>query len=271
VAAAAAPLPTDTPAGAQANTLASTAVVSVDLDREQTAALLREVPPVYNTQINDLLLAALGQALADWSGRTRVLIDIEGHGREELFADIDLSRTVGWFTAIAPLALDLEGLREPGARIKSVKEQVRQVPQRGVGYGLLRYLGGDGEALEAQAPLLFNYLGQIERGEEAGAAWRLADEPAGAQASPRARQSHLLVLNAHIADGALTFEWSFSTNLYRRATVERLAAAVLEELRALIRHCLTPEAGGVTVSDFPLVQFDDATLDDLLDTVEFEE
>ena len=134
------------------NTIASTRSVTVALSPGETRALLQDVPGVYRTQINDVLLAALGRVLARWTGGERVLIDLEGHGREQdLLAGSDLSRTVGWFTTIFPVAISMP----PGgwdAALKSVKEQLRAVPHRGPGYGALRYLTGAGTDAGQRAP-----------------------------------------------------------------------------------------------------------------------
>ena len=130
-------IPTDFSVGD--NTGASARTVSVALEVEETLTLLRDVPSAYRTQINDILLAALGSALSRWTGSPLVHITLEGHGREELFDDVDLSRTVGWFTTTFPIRLDLRETNDPGDLIKSVKEQLRRVPNRGIGYGLLRY------------------------------------------------------------------------------------------------------------------------------------
>jgi hypothetical protein len=127
------------------NVLAAARSVSVTLGVEETRALLREVPQAYRTQINDVLLAALVQAIGQWTGDRTLLVDLEGHGREDLFADVDLSRTVGWCTSIFPVRLDLSEADGPGAALKAVKEQLRRVPRRGIGYGLLRHLAGDAE------------------------------------------------------------------------------------------------------------------------------
>jgi hypothetical protein len=112
-------LPVD---GDGANTVGSTRAVTVRLDPRQTRALLQDVPGAYRTQVNDVLLAALGRVLAQWTGRDRVLIDLEGHGREDdLFDGVDLSRTVGWFTTIFPVALDVSGGADWGGALKSVR------------------------------------------------------------------------------------------------------------------------------------------------------
>src|SRR6185295_10843687 len=152
-------LPVDTEGGE--NNRESLGTVTVVLGREQTQALVQEVPQVYHTQINDVLLTALGQALGKWSGEEKVLVDLEGHGREDIFDGVDLSRTVGWFTTMYPVALDLPGEPDLGHALMAVKEQIRAVPGRGLGYGALRYLTGTAPAVDA--PVSFNYLGQFVR------------------------------------------------------------------------------------------------------------
>ena len=134
-------LPLDYQAEETQNAVASTAQINVNLNPEETRDLLEEVPKAYKTQINDILLTALLQTFNQWTTLPSVLIDLEGHGREDLFSDVDLSRTVGWFTTIFPVLLKLDNNRNLEVIIKSVKEQLRQIPARGLGYGLLRYPG----------------------------------------------------------------------------------------------------------------------------------
>ena len=156
-------VPLDLPGGE--NVAASTATVTVQLNEENTRALIQEMPKAYQTQVNDALLTALAQVLASWTGKNTVRFDLEGHGREPLFDDIDLTRTVGWFTTIFPVQLDVN-TSDPGGALKAVKEQLRQVPNRGLTYGLLRYLTTDsqmnGRLSALPAPdVAFNYLGQL--------------------------------------------------------------------------------------------------------------
>ncbi|MGH7999038.1 MAG: amino acid adenylation domain-containing protein, partial [Brasilonema sp.] len=150
------------------NTVASERTVSIALSVEETQALLQDVPTAYRTQINDVLLTALVQTFAQWTGEHLLLVELEGHGREEIFDDVDLSRTVGWFTTHFPVLLDLEKASNPGEALKAVKEQLRGIPKRGIGYGLLRYLNGNKEITEQlqalpQAEVKFNYLGQFDQ------------------------------------------------------------------------------------------------------------
>jgi len=246
-------LPVDHP---EAQNLESSAkVITVALSTEHTESLLRDVPAAYGTQINDVLLAAFALSLRAFTGSDAVLFDLEGHGREEIFPGVDLTRTVGWFTTMFPVVLDLGIDADPGRIIKSVKEQLRLIPGRGLGYGLLRYLRGDEalrRALEAlpQAEVLFNYLGQMGQAVPEASPLRAARESAGAQHSPRARRTHLLEVNASIAGGKLQVQLTYGDAVHERSSVTALAERFMESLRGLIAHCLSPEAGGYTASDF---------------------
>src|SRR2546430_660943 len=190
-----------------ANTIASTRALAVHLDPDETRALLSDVPGVYRTQINDVLLAALGRVLSRFSGSDRVLVDLEGHGREEILPGVDLSRTVGWFTTIFPVTLDLAGDGGWASTLKSVKEQLRAVPGRGLGYGALRYLregvpGAEGLAGGAEPEVSFNYLGQFDWGS-AGGEGLVRGMPGGlgGDASPEAARSHVLGLVGAVQNG----------------------------------------------------------------------
>src|SRR5205814_1860551 len=131
-------------------------------------ALLQRVSEAYGTRINEVLLAALGQSYAQWTGERSLLIDFEGHGREELFEGVDLSRTIGWFTTVFPVLLAFGDATHAKAVLKEIKEELQNIPNRGIGYGLLRYLYKDrnvAEQLQAlpQAQVIFNYLGRLEK------------------------------------------------------------------------------------------------------------
>jgi amino acid adenylation domain-containing protein/non-ribosomal peptide synthase protein (TIGR01720 family) len=256
----AAALPRDNPGAV--NTEAGEASVRVSLGADETRALLQDVHGAYNTRINDLLLAGLGQAVARWTGRAELLLDLEGHGREDIFAGVDLARTVGWFTTVFPLRLRLD--REgPGEMLKSVKEQLRRIPRQGIGYGVLRYLGADPRRsmLAALRPeLSFNYLGQMDTLTGSAPLPGLAPEPCGRSSSARGLRSHLLAVNAFVAKGCLEVIWSYHREIHRAETVERLAADFLQALRALIAHCRLREAGGYTPSDFPAARLNEQQL-----------
>ncbi|QDL07557.1 hypothetical protein DP113_06235 [Brasilonema octagenarum UFV-E1] len=231
-----APLPLDSPAIASENTVGSSHIVSVSLSAEQTRTLLQDVPVAYNTQINDVLLTALVQSFAGWTGYDSLLIELEGHGREDLFEDIDLSRTVGWFTSIFPVCLKLGNLHHPGEALKSVKEQLRCIPNRGIGYGILRYLNPDiSKQLELlpQAQVSFNYLGQFDQTHLAPLGWKYAQESSGSIHSPKGQRRHLLNVNGLVIEGRLQLEWKYSKAFHHQATVENLANNYVKVLEAI--------------------------------------
>ena len=156
----------------------------------ETRLLLTTAPLPYHARVEDLLLTALALAAARWSGDGRLLLEMEGHGRDdgdETARGIDLSRTVGWFTATWPQLLDVRGAATPGDALRAVKEQLRQVPRRGLGWGLL-LSGAAGDRLRAlpRPRLAFNYLGQLDGALAAGGPLRPAAESPGPAQSPRA-------------------------------------------------------------------------------------
>ncbi|GAB1539475.1 hypothetical protein NUACC21_21420 [Scytonema sp. NUACC21] len=272
-------LPIDYPQGKEVNTVASSASVSVSLNEEQTQSLLVEVPSAYNTQINDVLLTALAQSLQQWTGKSTFLVDLEGHGREELFEDVDLSRTVGWFTTVFPVLLELD-TDQPGQALKSIKEELRRVPKRGIGYGLLRYISQDTAVrgqLQAlhQAEIGFNYLGQFDRVlPKSDFVLGLGNESSGSVFSPQGKRNYLLEVNGVVISGRLQMEWIYSENVHKRDTVERLAWSFIEKLQDLIAHCQSTDAGGYTLSDFPLANLNEEKLKkitNLLNQIEVDE
>ncbi|PYS97071.1 MAG: hypothetical protein DMF50_02025 [Acidobacteria bacterium] len=257
-------VPVDHPAGD--NLEGSARVATSVFTEEETRALLQDLPAAWRTEINDVLLTALAQAVAAWTGERSVLIDLEGHGREEILEDVDLSRTIGWFTTITPVLLVLEGDRGPGEALKTIKEQLRAVPARGIGYGLLRYLRGDREiaarlAALPQAEISFNYLGQFDATVPESSPFRFAGESTGPVVSPRGRRTHLLEIGGYVASGRLRINWKYGSALHARATIETLARRFETALRSLIALGGRPEAAPYTPSDFPLARLDQATLD----------
>ena len=247
------------------NTVATADSLSVSLSVAETTGLLQEVPSVYRTQINDALLTALAQAVRKWTGERALLVDVESHGREVIANDLDLSRTVGWFTSAFPVVIELAG-NDLAVAIKSVKEQLRRIPQNGFSYGLLRFLSNDGiPADQALQPEIgFLYLGQFDQELSASAPIRLAKESSGPAQSPQQRRSHLLDLEARVTGGQLQVSLTYSQSLHRRETIGRLAEAFIEELRALINHCRSAQEISYSPSDFPEAELNQQELDDLI-------
>ncbi|MFE9411577.1 non-ribosomal peptide synthase/polyketide synthase [Streptomyces sp. NPDC006704] len=259
--------PAGLPAGRPGpNTYATSATVTVTLDAETTDALLRRVPEAYRTQVNDVLLSALGHTLAQWCGRDTVLIGVEGHGREDLFADVDLSHTVGWFTAEFPLALCVD----PGAgwhdTLRSVKEQLRAVPAHGLSHGALRHLLPDSPLTGAPAPQVgFNYHGQWDGGSGSGdGLLRTALAPTGSDTDPDAPRPYVLDITGVVQEGRLELGWNYPEAVHDESTVRALAEQMITALRDIVAHCASPGAGGRTPGDFPLAGLTQDGLDRLV-------
>jgi amino acid adenylation domain-containing protein/non-ribosomal peptide synthase protein (TIGR01720 family) len=241
--------------------------VKVELGTEETRQLLQEAPGAYHTQINEVLLTAVMGAWEKWTGKRRMLIDVEGHGREiEGMDGMDVSRTVGWFTAVYPVRLEMGKREDIGERLKGIKEQLRRVPKRGAGYGVLRYISKDKEVVErlknqAAAEISFNYLGQVDGVLAQAGTFRQAEVLEESSRGERNRRNHLLEVEARVEGGRLRVEWNYSRAVHRRATIEAIAWNFVEELEAIVRHCVSPGAGGFTPSDFPLANLGQNTLD----------
>ncbi|QHO75456.1 non-ribosomal peptide synthetase [Bradyrhizobium sp. CCBAU 051011] len=239
--------------------------VLLSFEQELTQRLLRDAPSAYRTQINDLLLAGLARAVWRWSGQDEVLVELEGHGREDLFSDLDIARTVGWFTTAFPVRL-AGGAQQPSALIKSVKEELRGIPGRGLGYGVLRYLGSEEQraALSgiAEPKIAFNYLGQIDGGTGEDALFAMATESAGPSRDASSPLRRWLSVNGTVREGQLRLSFGFGRKRYRRETIERLAALYEAAMRELVDHC-TSGARGLTPSDVALSGLGQAEIDHL--------
>ncbi|TRU43400.1 MAG: amino acid adenylation domain-containing protein, partial [Microcystis aeruginosa Ma_QC_Ca_00000000_S207] len=266
-------LPLDYQADATANTFANANILSFSLTEEQTRLLLQGVPQAYNTQINDILLTALVQTFARWTNFPGLLLDLEGHERENVINSLTLSRTIGWFTSIFPVFLTLENIENTGDSLKSIKEQLRQIPNRGVDYGIGYYLNPD---LSIQfrlrnypkAQVSFNYLGQFTDSQISSLGGKFAKESSGSIHSPLGQRSHLIDINGIVVGGKLEIEWQYSEKFHQKTTIENLANAYRDSLESLINHCLSAE-GGYTPSDFPDADLNQAELDELLLELDF--
>ncbi|MFZ6180955.1 non-ribosomal peptide synthase/polyketide synthase [Nannocystis pusilla] len=247
-------------------TVGDSRTVDVELSEAETRALLHDVSAAYRTEINDVLLSALAAALSSFCDTDTVCVTLEGHGREALIEDVDVSRTVGWFTSMFPVWLTVPGTDDPATLLKGVKEQLRSVPNRGFGYGWLRYAHPDAAvraALSVDPQVVFNYLGQLDMAAQGRGLLGPAAEPTGRTTSSRMALWHALAVNGGVWQGRLRFEWTYSSAIHDESTVARLAARFVAALRRLIAHCAAGEAFGYTPSDFPLARLGQQALDGL--------
>nr|WP_306307793.1 non-ribosomal peptide synthetase [Nocardia transvalensis] len=252
--------------------------VRVSVPAAVTDAVLTALPGLYHGGANDGLLSALAMAVTRWRGvqaGDAVLVRLEGHGREEdVVPGADLSRTVGWFTSVYPVRLDLAGANlteafaggaAAGRIVKSVKEQVLSVPDKGLGYGLLRYLNPEtASALGAVGQISFNYLGRVSAADVpaqfAEIGWVPVDDLGELSAVQDAEMpaNGVLDINAIVTDGEdgpqLNASFAFPAGLLTREQAQQVADLWVEALTALADHARGTDVGGLTPSDLPLVR-----------------
>ena len=258
--------PLDFPKPQRPNTAGSARTITRSLDADATAALLHIAAVALRARMNEVLLAALLRAASRQTGNRALLIDVESHGRQaELIGDGDLSRTVGWFTAIAPAVLDLGQATDMEQAVLTVKEQLRALPDDGLGFGVLRYLSGTPAGLAGlpQPALSFNYLGHLDGPAESSALFQLSRDPAGPTASPRSERPHAVTLDAAVEAGTLRMTWTFHENLHRPQRMEDLADGMLSDLARLSARHSFRQAAALAPSDFPLAQLAAADLAEL--------
>ncbi|WP_405503701.1 amino acid adenylation domain-containing protein [Streptomyces anulatus] len=273
------PLLTARPLGPR-DTTGTAERLTTTLPPDVTEPLLTSVPTAFHAGVQDVLLAALALALGHWRRErgggegTAVLLDVEGHGRDTGDPGVDLSRTVGWFTVLHPVRLDpgphawedvTSGADATGTAVKRVKEQMRALPDHGVGFGLLRHLNPTTVAGLAALPVPqvgFNYLGRFPAPgtpiDPAHPRWRVAGELSFVGGVDRGlRLAHGLEVDAAVRDGTdgprLAATWSRATGMWPEADVRAVADHWFQALRGLVRHASRQEASGHTPSDFPLV------------------
>ncbi|WP_124285810.1 non-ribosomal peptide synthetase [Streptomyces sp. ADI92-24] len=261
-------------------------------------SLLTTAPGAFHAGVDDVLLTGLALAVCSWRAKratrlggprpegTAVLLDLESHGREQISERLDLSRTVGWFTSLYPVRLDPGPLdaRDPGRfdagiverAVKRVKEQLRTLPDHGVGYGMLRHLNPATRsrlATAAQPQIGFNYLGRYAASQEPadnteGADWDVLLDGGGPRSQdPDMPVHHVIDINAHtedLPDGPrLVTRWTWPSDLLKEEDVGALSEAFVRALRTIAEHVQRPDAGGYTPSDLPLVSLNQAQIDRL--------
>jgi non-ribosomal peptide synthase protein (TIGR01720 family) len=254
-------------AGDGGDTMADAAQAQARLQPTLTAQLLGPARHAYRTEAGELMLTGLMRALRRWRGIGELAIELEGHGRETDLPGLeglDLSRTVGWFTCLYPVQLELAPGNDLGADIRRVKNSLRAVPGKGLGWGALRYLAADPVIASAPAPqLVFNYLGQFHSSAAAGL--RPATEFSGTAIAPANRRTHALLVTARVVDGAAVLDISYGRARFDATEMQDLADLLAQELQAVITHCLDPRNGGLAASDLDLLALSQDELDNIFD------
>ena len=236
--------------------------VSGELTEKDTAALLTEANKPYNTQINHLLLTALYKTVSKWTGERKITIEMEGHGRN--LEDIDVSRTIGWFTSMYPVSLEVSTC-SLGENIKEVKEQMMKIPNNGVGYGILKYIGEygkDARDFNNASQIRFNYLGQFDK-EVDNDLFSISNIYTGEESATENFMTTGIDINCMVVNGVFTVEFAFNKKQYKLETLESFKNSYMENLKAVIDHTIKEEKVHFTPSDFNGCPLNQRELDSL--------
>lgn len=218
------------------NFVSDSASFSFHLDESTTEALLRQAPLTYSARIQELLVAALAQAIGSITGHSHITLDLEGHGRHESDSQTDLSRTVGWFTTIYPVSLNIAASASINDSVASIRDQLRRIPEEGFHYPLLRYIAAPDAFRDApRSPILFNYHGQLDTALQRTGGWTLASEAVAPLRSTQARRSHLFEIISAVSNNRLQVEWLYNCRLHQQAEIEALVGSFQQQLIALSR------------------------------------
>ena len=258
--------------------------VHISWDKKHTDDLLNKTQKAYNTEINDLLLSAFALALANWQQIDNVSFNLEGHGREECVSGVDITRTVGWFTSLFPVVLDLPVIKDINnltdadykACIQSIKEQLRHIPDKGLSYGALKYLASSLSSSKEQTDAIsslhiskasFNYLGQFggDDKSQANDSWGFAHESSGFAVDPKNHHPNLLDLNGMVMDGVLSFSIAFSVDHFSKKSIDEFSKLFKEYVLKIIEHCASKKEVSYTPSDFVTTNLSQVKLDQILE------
>jgi amino acid adenylation domain-containing protein/non-ribosomal peptide synthase protein (TIGR01720 family) len=225
---------------------------SFTLTEIATEALLTRANQAFNTEVNDLLLTALARAMKEWHGKRRTLITFEGHGREGIVEEVDVTRTVGWFTSMYPVILELPEKEDMGFQIKCTKEMLRRIPNKGMGYGILKYITPEefkrDIRFESKPLVSFNYLGRFDEDLKKGL-FRIAEEPMGTPISSEVETTSEIDINGMVSGRQLRMTIYYNQKLFEEKTIEKIAFAFEKELNEVTRYCMNCEFPELTPSD----------------------
>ncbi|TYP76743.1 non-ribosomal peptide synthetase [Paenibacillus methanolicus] len=237
--------------------------LTLSLDENETEFLLTKANLVCNTRTDELLLTALALAVNEETRSKEMVAELEGHGREELRDNLDVSRTVGWFTSMYPVRLRLDGERLVD-HVKGIKEQLRAIPNKGIGYGVLKYVKRRLPAKENLKRIRFNYLGEMDNRFKNEAARMRFDDHGEEQDACNAMTS-LLEINALVVGGRLTVWVAFDESDYRFDTIDRVSRRMMGHIQAILQFCAEAERIEYTTSDFDAAELSQAEIEALFE------
>jgi bacitracin synthase 1 len=251
------------------NFVKDTRSISFNLGEKETALLLTRVNEAFKTEVNDILLTALGLSIQETFGLDRVLLALEGHGREDILEDMDVSRTVGWFTSVYPVLMEFSFWQDTGRQIKEIKEILRKVPNKGVGYGILKYLTAEeytkNTLFKLSPKISFNYLGQVDADIDRLFSFELAKESVGNLQGKTDQREYELDIRGVTANKRLAVTIYYNGTHFKAETMEAFAVNIETSLRHIIEFCCSKEKTEFTPSDFTCEGLSIESVDRLVD------
>ncbi|MCH5454748.1 amino acid adenylation domain-containing protein, partial [Bacillus toyonensis] len=215
--------------------------VQLTLSLTETEKLLRKTNLAYNTEINDIFMTALGMTLEKWTGRQKILVSLEGHGREEINSQIDVTRTIGWFTSMFPVILDMSMTSTISSQINMVKKTLQNIPNKGIGYGILKYLTDEKNKqnlkCELQPDICFNYLGQLDQEKDMNV-FSISTLSSGQALNPNSERAYSIDITGAVIKGQLVFDFIYNKFEYEEETMNKLVSNFERNLLGIIEHCI---------------------------------
>ncbi|KDE25689.1 nonribosomal peptide synthetase subunit, partial [Bacillus safensis FO-36b] len=248
--------------------VAETKSVQMQLTETETEHLLTDIHLPYTTEMNDILLCALGLAVQEWTGESHVHVQLEGHGREDILSGLDVSRTIGWFTSMYPVVLEAKPDQTIADAIKGTKEMLRRVPNKGIGYGILKYMtAAEPSGQHVHPEISLNYLGQIDQ-EVTTELFGPSTYDMGRQASPDSEAVYKLNLSGLVQQNRFILSCSYCAREYEEQTIQQFMALLKGKIQSIITHCLAQQEREFTPSDFSAADLEMDEMDDIFDMLE---
>jgi non-ribosomal peptide synthase protein (TIGR01720 family) len=249
------PLPVDRSIPKEKRKYRHNETITICLEEKSTNQILHQLNRVYNTEINDILLTALGLSIQKWAGIDNIPVNLEGHGREPIIPQLNINRTLGWFTSLYPVVLDMKKVKDISYGIRWIKETLRKIKNKGIAYGILKYLTPkkylNGLSFTLQPEISFNYLGQFgqENVKPGEPSFKISDVKIGNPISPQSERPYKLYITGMVIGKQLRFSFSYNCNEYHKESIKDLADCYKSNLMEIITHCLEKEEKALTPSD----------------------
>ena len=240
--------------------------IQLTISDDNTYSLLHDSNRAYNTQIQDLLLAALAMTIKSWKQKDIAVFDLESHGRENLYEETDVTRTIGWFTSIYPVVIPVDDVNDIKKNIIKVKEIIKKVPKSGIGYGLLKYVLKDPAFQTARPKICFNYLGVVSEAKRDNK-FVTSSLQGGKEIGPKYKSDYYLEINCQVINNKLEISFSCSELEFNETDAKQLAQDYKMNLLKIMNHCMTKKEPEITPSDLSTESIDSDFMEEIFDNL----